>query len=111
TATGGGRIKAPREMISRAIPFSSNRGITPSFCSYEIPGAKPLRTFAGIALADRSDGDHVHVAVERQADDRHHLILDLYGNGDAHRVFVAQVGNHCAVQLRPVDPDNHLVAI
>ncbi|MGO4837678.1 extracellular solute-binding protein, partial [Rhizobiaceae sp. 2RAB30] len=31
--------------------FSSNRGNALSICSYAIPDAKPLRTFAGIALA------------------------------------------------------------
>ncbi|TAV86691.1 hypothetical protein ELI24_29315 (plasmid) [Rhizobium ruizarguesonis] len=33
--------------------FSPNHGNAPSLCFHAIPDAKPLRTFAGIALAQK----------------------------------------------------------
>jgi hypothetical protein len=36
--------------------FSSNRKTALTFCFYEIPNAKPLRTFSRIALERRTPG-------------------------------------------------------
>lgn len=58
---------------------------------------------------DRTDGDLVDVARECDADNRDHLVGDLDGNGDVHRIVVRDAGDHGTVELGAIDAYNDLV--
>src|SRR5689334_9831655 len=73
-------------------------------------GGRPARQASSLFL-DGADGDRIEVAVERQADDRNHLIFDLHRNGDVHLVFAAQAGNHRTVELSPGYTHHDLVSV
>ena len=66
-----------------------------------------LSIAASAKLFERANLDLINLTVERHADDRNHVVIDLHGDRDIHHVVALQAGDHRAVELGAADADHH----